>query len=141
LQEVPKDYFSWKRAIINSFPYAMFWHRVGRRIDGANAEVPYELYDLMVYLSTKIKLLDASIARNSTFLGRLYNKVMLEEVESAVLDGIAIKQLFDIIGEEPPMPIKLTSTYRVGLEDLKRWYGLAANVMPAPRSNATPDSG
>ncbi len=136
MKEVHIDHYSWKQKTINNLILPVsFWLRTARRLGEAWAKFPFEYDELMVHVSNKIKLLDVTIARNSTFLGRMYNKITGEELDFVVLDGVVIKQLFDFMGEDPPMPVSLDSQYRVGHEDLRRWYKLAADAKSTPDSH------
>ena len=117
-----------------------FWLRAARRGGEIWAKFPFEYDELLVHVSNKIKLLDICIKRNSTFLGRIFNKITGEEVDVIILDGIVVKQLFDIIGEDPPMLIKLSASYRVDHEDMRKWYALAEDAKPTAQSDDTPQS-
>ena len=136
MREVREDPNSWQQKTIDNLVLpGSFWLRVARRTGKAWERFSYEYDELMVHVSNKLKLLDVSIARNSTFLGRMYNKIFGEESDFVVLDGIVVKQLFDLIGEDPPVSVSSDSKYRVDHKDLRRWYELAANAKSASHSH------
>lgn len=126
MREAREDPESWEQKTINRLALAdSFWLRVARRLGEAWARRPYDYDELMVHVSNKIKLLDVAIARNSTLPGRMYNKITGEDLDFVVLDGLVVKQLFDFIGEKPPIAVSVSSKYRVGHKDLRRWHELA----------------
>ena len=136
MKEVHTDQYSWKQKTMNNLVLpGSFAIRTSRRLGEIWATLPFEFDELMVHVSNKLKLLDVAINRNSTFFGRMYNKITGEELDFVVMDGIAVKQLFDMMGEEPPMPVDLKSQYRVGHEDLRRWYKLVEDAKSSSDSS------
>ena len=135
MKKIEIDTYSYKAKIINRVILpSSFWIRTARKLGEAVARFPYEYEELMVHVSNKIKLLDVIRDKRSTALGRFLNRFAQEESEFIVLDGVVIKQLFDLIGETPPMEVDVRSSYRIPHEDVRSLYKAVKN-QPSPSNS------
>jgi len=145
VKEAQPDPHTWPQKTLNNYVLpGSFLLRTARRLGEAWVKFPYEYDELMVHLSNKIKLLDVSIQRNGTYLGRLYNKFTGEDVDVIVLDGGVVKQLFDVIGEDPrprstwaPATGSITRTCGDGT----RWRSRPSRPPPRPDRRRPKPSG
>lgn len=108
-------------------------HRWLRRLGETWARLRYEPDELLVHVANRLRQRDDMAAVGRTALGRLYNRVTGQDPDFIELDGLVIRQLFELIGEDPPLAIELKSIYRVPQEEVRHWHALAAEALSPDR--------
>jgi|GEM_PF-3098344 len=88
-------------------------------------QLPFDPEQLEAHVFNKIKFSDVARKRNQTIIGKLWNKIMGVDCEKIVLDGITVRQLFEIIGDDPPEPTNDRARYKIDHENVRRWYSMA----------------
>ena len=127
MEEKKADESSWKAKTINNLVVpesggGLKWsHQVGELM----RQLPFDPEQLEVHVSNRIKLLDVTREKNQSFFGKLWNKIIGAECDKIDLDGIVIKQLFEIIGDEPPVSANGRKIYKIDHQIVRRWYSQA----------------
>ena len=104
----PISYFKWRREL-------------GHLVD----RLRFEPEELEAHVWNKLKIFEVMKRREKTMGGRLYNQLAEDDRECILLDGIVVKQLFEIMGVEPSGRIEPKLIYRIGYNDVKEWYNQA----------------
>lgn len=104
-----------------------------RRLGETWARLRYEPDELMLHVANRLRQRDDMAAVGRTALGRLYNRVTGQDPDFIELDGLVIRQLFELIGEDPPIAVGLRSIYRVPQEEVRRWHALAGEALSPGR--------
>lgn len=69
----------------------------------------------------QIKIIWGHEAARKTIGGRLYNQLAGDDRECILLDGVVVKQLFEIMGIEARDSIEPKLIYRIGYDDAAAW--------------------
>ena len=102
MKEVEVDHEEWAQNIRDWTRGAPLWRHIALGVVSISERMPFEPAELLVHVSNKLKLIDIAIKKNTTFFGRLSNKFTGAEMEYVVLNGIAVKQLYELANAKPP---------------------------------------
>ncbi len=125
---VSGDSQSWKQKSVDYGLDGKFIRPIYLGLGDLFARHRFEHDDLLVHVYNKIKMMDQVLERNFSLIGKLINKFHGEDVERIELYGMVLKQLYEIIGEEPPIPFDIAYSYQIPHLGVRELYNRAAEV-------------
>lgn len=87
--------------------------------------------DLLIHVSHKLKTTKSAIERNATFFGKIANKISGEELEDVVLDGLVLKQLYEIVALDNEPSADINTRYRIPYTQAKNLFERAVENVSA----------
>ncbi len=76
--------------------------------------------ELMAHIANKLKIVDTAIEKDRTPFGWVSNLFNREELDSVILDGVVLRQLYEMAGETPPAKINRRSSYQLHHSTVRR---------------------
>jgi len=134
MKKIDVDPFSWKQKIQERLLESSVVLRIARGASQLMADLPFEPDELLVHVLNKLKLMDMVHERNLTLFGRLINKITREELDYIVLDGIAVRQLYEFADETLPLVIDVSSRYEIHREAVRALYNRAQTAIASSTS-------
>jgi hypothetical protein len=129
------DHEVWSQNICDWTHGSPLWQRVALGVALISERMPFEPEELLVHVSNKLKLIDALNERNATFLGKLINKFTREELGFVILNGIAVKQLYEFADETPPSIVDINARYEIHREAVRELYNRAQKAISSQESD------
>ncbi|MBT4888143.1 MAG: hypothetical protein HON65_01130 [Rhodospirillales bacterium] len=129
MEKENSDSHSWEKKTKKVISNDSLHIRIAQGVGNAMMRLKFDPTNLLIHISNKLKILDWVIEKEKTFFGRLSNKIMGEELECVSLDGIVIKQLYEVVGKNPPMEIDLNASYKINHSTIRDLYDSAEKII------------
>ncbi len=108
-----------------------FWKSVIIGVDDKVRRIPYSKEGVVRILSIKLRDHQEAIEHEETLIGRfslLFTKPM--DREHTDIEGMPLKQIFELLDKEPPINIDVSKTYTVDVTSLKKMVVRAKKIIP-----------
>jgi len=135
MKKVEADPFAWEQKIVNRTLESSFVLRLARGYGQLMTNLPFEPDELLIHISNKLKLIDALNEKNSNFFGKFVNRFNREELDYVVLDGIAVRQLYEFADETLPLVIDVNSRYEIHREAVRELYNRAHTAITSAQAD------
>ncbi len=109
---------------------------LGEGLDDHFARLVKPHDELVVYVHNKMSTAREARQREGNILGKLWNRVFKEDSEHVVIEGISLRQMLDLTGEEASEDLQYNFRYQVGYADLMRLKEEAERVLTHKQEDA-----
>ncbi|WP_419904938.1 hypothetical protein [Kiloniella sp.] len=129
MEKIQVDEYSLKKKQEKSILQDSFMLRIARGVGEAVSRLVYSPEDLLIHASNKLKLNEYVRKNETSFFGRISNKISGEDPNHITVDGIVITQLHNVLGIDTPNSIEIRYQYSVNHEELRDLYARAKKVI------------
>jgi hypothetical protein len=127
----PSDHPSHDGWIMSLASACRFIIKIAHGIDDQFARLVYTDEELLAHVHNKLVWFEPILRRERHVIGRLWNRLLREQTQDIVLDGIVIRQLHELVGEAVPYGMKVNLRYLVHHEDVRSLKERAHMAMQA----------